>query len=392
MAMIVIIIVVTIFGMILSGLAGYYVCQLRKAAVRARLQSKSFHDSSGVCQSDDLESRLFDLSTIISATQKFSSVNKIGQGGFGPVYKGELADGKEIAVKRLSQGSGQGLEEFKNEVVLIAKLQHRNLVCLLGCCIEGDERMLIYEYLQNRSLDHFIFDKTKRKLLSWKKRFDIIMGIARGLLYLHEDSKLRIIHRDLKASNILLDDQMSPKISDFGIARIFGGEQTEEMTKRVMGTFGYMSPEYAMSGHFSVKSDVFSFGVLILEIISGKKNWGFYHPDHDLNLIGHAWKEWNEEKPFELVDKEIILEDLSKSEAIKCVQVGLLCVQQRPEDRPAMSSVVFMLSHENANLTNPKEPGFCVENFSIKIDQSSTSTGETSNTSNHVTITALAGR
>ncbi|XP_047310322.1 G-type lectin S-receptor-like serine/threonine-protein kinase SD1-1 [Impatiens glandulifera] len=387
--MIVIIIVITIFGMIFSALVGYYVCQLRKAAVKARLQNRSFRDSIEGGQSDDFESRLFDLSTIISATQKFSSENKIGQGGFGHVYKGELPDGKEIAVKRLSQGSGQGLEEFKNEVVLIAKLQHRNLVSLLGCCIQEEERMLVYEYLPNRSLDNFIFDQTKKKLLSWKQRLDIIIGIARGLVYLHEDSKLRIIHRDLKASNILLDNQMSPKISDFGIARIFGVEQTEEMTKRVMGTYGYMSPEYAMSGHFSVKSDVFSFGVLMLEIISGKKNWGFNHPDHDLNLIGHTWKQWNEEKAFELVDKEVV-EAFSEPDVIKCIQVGLLCVQQRPEDRPTMSSVVFMLSNENAMIAHPKEPGFCVETFSIKIDSSPT--GQTSSTSNQVTITALAGR
>ncbi|GMP75041.1 hypothetical protein CsSME_00032261 [Camellia sinensis var. sinensis] len=390
MMMIIVVVVSTVLGMILSATAGYYICQLRKAKLKAAQEENSFYkDSKEESQDNELELPLFDLGTIFAATNKFSSGNKIGQGGFGSVYKGELPDGQEIAVKRLSQGSGQGLKEFKNEVNLIAKLQHRNLVRLLGCCIQGEERMLIYEFLHNKSLDNFIFDQTRRKLLPWEKRFNIIVGIARGLLYLHEDSRLRIIHRDLKASNILLDNEMCPKISDFGIARIFGGEQTGEMTKRVMGTYGYLSPEYAMSGHFSVKSDVFSFGVLVLEIISGKKNWGFYHPEHDLNLVGHAWKLWDEQSPLQLMD-EVLDESFSTNEVVRCIQVGLLCVQQRTEDRPTMSSVVFMLSNESAELNQPKEPGFSVERFSVKIE--SLSGGQTSSTSNDITITTLAGR
>ncbi|XP_065631514.1 G-type lectin S-receptor-like serine/threonine-protein kinase At1g11410 [Quercus suber] len=231
-------------------------------------------------QSEDLEVPFFSLATIVTATNYFSSDNKLGEGGFGLVYKGILTDGHEIAVKRLSRSSIQGLNEFKNEVTLIAKLQHRNLVRLLGYCIEGEEKMLIYEYMPNGSLDSFIF--------GWSMRFNIICGIARGLLYLHEDSRLRIIHRDLKASNVLLDSKMSPKISDFGMARIFGGDQTEGNTNRVVGTYGYMAPEYAIDGLFSVKSDVYSFGILLLEILSGKKNRMSFHPSQGLNLVAHV--------------------------------------------------------------------------------------------------------
>ncbi|MED6216345.1 hypothetical protein PIB30_006989 [Stylosanthes scabra] len=187
---------------------------------------------------NDTDLPLFDLLTISTATHKFSLNNKIGQGGFGPVYKGKLADGLEIAVKRLSSSSTQGMPEFLTEVKLIAKLQHRNLVKLLGCCIQGEEILLVYEYVVNGSLDNFIFDQTKSKLLDWPQRFGIIYGVTRGLLYLHQDSRLRIIHRDLKASNVLLDVKLNPKISDFGMARTFGGDQTEGNTNRIVGTYG----------------------------------------------------------------------------------------------------------------------------------------------------------
>ncbi|GAU20886.1 hypothetical protein TSUD_120780 [Trifolium subterraneum] len=238
-------------------------------------------------EDDDLAT-IFDFSTITYATSNFSNRNKLGEGGFGPVYKGIMVDGQEIAVKRLSETSGQGIEEFKNEVKLLATLQHRNLVKLLGCSIQKDEKLLIYEFMPNRSLDYFIFDTTRSKLLDWTKRLEIIDGIARGLLYLHQDSRLRIIHRDLKTSNILLDIDMVPKISDFGLARSFMGDQAEANTNRVMGTYGYMPPEYAVHGSFSIKSDVFSFGVVVLEIISGRKNRGFCDPVHHLNLLGHG--------------------------------------------------------------------------------------------------------
>ncbi|WVZ07250.1 hypothetical protein V8G54_020596 [Vigna mungo] len=187
-------------------------------------------------ESKDLELPMFELSTITSATNNFSPDNKLGEGGFGSVYKGILADGGEIAVKRLSMNSKQGLPEFKNEVMHIAKLQHRNLVRLLGYCLQGGERLLVYEFMPNKSLDSFIFDENKSMLLDWPRRMLIINGVARGLLYLHQDSRHRIVHRDLKAGNVLLDSEMNPKISDFGLARSFGGNEIEATTKHVVGT------------------------------------------------------------------------------------------------------------------------------------------------------------
>ncbi|XP_068667556.1 G-type lectin S-receptor-like serine/threonine-protein kinase At4g27290 isoform X2 [Aristolochia californica] len=235
---------------------------------------------------DDLP--LLSFASIVSATDNFSSENKLGEGGFGPVYKGEFRHGQLVAVKRLSQSSGQGLEEFKNELQLIAKLQHRNLVRLLGWCIHGREKILVYEFMPNKSLDKFLFEPAQQAHLDWSKRFHIAEGIAQGLLYLHRYSRLKVIHRDLKASNILLDAAMKPKISDFGLARIFGGNQTQANTNRVVGTYGYMSPEYALDGLFSEKSDVFSFGVILLEIVSGKRSTGFYPFKHSLNLLGYV--------------------------------------------------------------------------------------------------------
>lgn len=337
---------------------------------------------------EDMDAPLFDLDTIATATNNFAPTSIIGAGGFGSVYKGILLTGQEIAVKKLSMNSGQGVEEFRNEVVLIAKLQHRNLVGLLGSCIHREERMLIYEYMPNKSLDYFIFDQERSALLGWKERFDIILGIARGLLYLHQDSKLQIVHRDLKPSNVLLDSNLIPKISDFGLARISGDDGKETRTRRVIGTYGYMAPEYAIDGKFSVKSDVFSLGVLLLEITSGKKNRGFVHPDHHHNLLGHAWLLWNEGRASELIDAGLEYSS-EKSQLLRCIQVGLLCVQKLPEDRPVMATVVFMLANEEAALPQPQQPGFFIERGSI-ID--SKPRNEESCSTNEATITILEAR
>ncbi|KAL8218218.1 hypothetical protein R6Q57_021591 [Mikania cordata] len=329
--------------------------------VRRKWKNRS--DAERSSQMGSAEVPLFSLSKISRATNDFSVSNKLGEGGFGPVYKGVLEEGQEIAVKRLSKTSQQGLNEFKNEVICIAKLQHRNLVKLIGYCIQGDDKMLIYEYMSNSSLDSFLFDDSRRSLLDWPQRFQIIQGIARGLLYLHQDSRLKVVHRDLKAGNILLDHLMHPKISDFGLARMFKEDESEAKTKRVVGTLGYISPEYATNGVYSVKSDIFSFGVLVLEIISGKKNRGFVHEDHDDNLLGHAWRLYKEGKSLNLID-ECISASYSAYEVLRSVHVGLLCVQQRVEDRPNTPTVVGMLSGEGS-LPSPKKPAFFIQDSEI---------------------------
>ncbi|XP_010928045.1 G-type lectin S-receptor-like serine/threonine-protein kinase LECRK3 [Elaeis guineensis] len=347
---------------ILPFLLGFLLLLCLGLLVRKKLRKQGILHGSQYDESrgKELDLPLFDISMIESATNVFSNDNKLGEGGFGPVYKGQLVDGQCIAVKRLSKDSVQGLDEFKNEVMLITKLQHRNLVRLLGCCIQQEERMLIYEYMPNKSLDTFIFDRTKGKLLNWQKRHDIIIGIARGLLYLHQDSRLRIIHRDLKAGNILLDKDMNPKISDFGTARIFRGDQNQENTRRVIGTYGYMSPEYAMGGIFSVKSDVFSFGVIVLEILSGKKNRTLYDAESSMTLLGHAWELWEEGRCLELLDEAMEC-PYPVSRVLRCVQVGLLCAQEGSKDRPTMAEVVLMLSNEGVALPQPKRPVFFSE-------------------------------
>ncbi|CAA7049637.1 unnamed protein product [Microthlaspi erraticum] len=349
-SVVVLAIVVPVIVAVLLFIAGY--CFLAKRA-------KKTYGTASEFDGDDIttvESLQLDYGTIQAATNDFAESNKIGEGGFGEVYEGTLSDGTEVAVKRLSKSSGQGEAEFKNEVVLVAKLQHRNLVRLLGFCLQGEERVLVYEYVPNKSLDYFLFDPAKQAQLDWSRRYKIIGGIARGIIYLHQDSRLTIIHRDLKASNVLLDADMNPKIADFGMARIFGMDQTEQNTSRIVGTYGYMSPEYAMHGQYSMKSDIYSFGVLVLEIISGKKNNSFYQTDGAHDLVSYAWGLWNNGTPLDLVDP-IIRENCQRNEVVRCIHIGLLCVQEDPVERPTLSTIVLMLTSNTVTLPVPRQPG-----------------------------------
>ncbi|XP_058218948.1 probable LRR receptor-like serine/threonine-protein kinase At1g56140 isoform X2 [Rhododendron vialii] len=275
-----------------------------------------------------------------AATEDFNPANKLGEGGFGPVFKGTLNDGRVIAVKQLSVASHQGKNQFVAEIATISAVQHRNLVKSYGCCIEGDKRLLVYEYHENKSLDRALFGKTSL-YLSWPIRFDICLGVARGLAYLHEESRLRIVHRDVKASNILLDSDLNPKISDFGLAKLYDDKMTHISTC-VAGTMGYIAPEYAMRGHLTEKVDVFSFGVVALEIVSGRPNSDSSLEEEQMYLLEWAWHVCGNDREVELVDANLL--EFDEEEVKRVIGVALLCIQTFPRQRPSMSRVVAMLS------------------------------------------------
>ncbi|WVY99073.1 hypothetical protein V8G54_031224 [Vigna mungo] len=337
-----IVIAVVVPTVVVVLLTCLFIC-LRRRKARKNLEVKKEEREEEDEVEDEIkiaESLQFNFETIRVATEDFSDSNKLGQGGFGAVYRGRLSNGQIIAVKRLSRDSGQGDTEFKNEVLLVVKLQHRNLVRLLGFCLEGRERLLVYEFVPNKSLDYFIFDPAMKARLDWEKRYKIIRGIARGLLYLHEDSQLRIIHRDLKASNILLDEEMNPKIADFGMARL---------------TFPYWS--VVDIWHQSMQCmDSFRFGVLILEIVSGQKNSGINNGENMEDLLSFAWRNWKEGKALNIIDPS--LNNNSRNEMLRCIHIGLLCVQENLIDRPTMATIILMLNSYSLSLPIPAEPAF----------------------------------
>ncbi|KAH9660231.1 Receptor-like serine/threonine-protein kinase [Citrus sinensis] len=345
----------------------------------------------GDFNSNDPDLREYSLADIEVATDRFSIENKLGEGGYGPVYKGVLPDGQIIAVKKLSKTSTQGFEEFKNEVMLTAKLQHVNLIRVLGFCIDTQENMLIYEYMPKRSLDYFLFDPIRRLILDWKKRIHIIQGIIQGLLYLQEYSRLTIIHRDLKVSNILLDEDLKPKISDFGLARIFVKDDLEANTNRIVGTQGYIPPEYVGRGVYSTKSDVYSFGVLFLQIISGRRLFIRYGQNENLSLVEYAYELWKDGKGMELMDAS--LDDTHSSwKLLTCLQVALLCVQENPKNRPSILEISSMLENENtADIMTPKKPA-SFSNKAYEDEQNKATIGLEICSSNDVTISQVVGR
>ncbi|CAL9129514.1 unnamed protein product [Musa textilis] len=367
----VLLVVVPVAAALLSLLAIFMYCRRRKPAMPRRMQlhKRMFADNEDQQEIKSAESLLLDLEVIRSATNNFSDANKLGEGGFGPVYRGTLEDGEQIAVKRLSRTSVQGLVELKNEVVLLAKLQHRNLVRLLGCCLQEEEKLLVYEYLPNTSLDKVLFaDPVRRVQLDRARRYKIIEGIGRGLLYLHEDSRLKIVHRDLKASNILLGGDMNPKISDFGLAKLFDVDETQRNTSRIAGTYGYMAPEYALRGRFSTNSDVYSYGVLILEILTGRKNSGYQGSGNSIDLLGYVsidvWRHWNQGDAMQVVDQSVV-DRCQPQEVLRCMHIGLLCVQEDPAQRPSMASITLMLNSYSVGLPTPSAPAFVTRSITV---------------------------
>ncbi|XP_048230029.1 probable leucine-rich repeat receptor-like serine/threonine-protein kinase At3g14840 isoform X3 [Ricinus communis] len=291
----------------------------------------------------DLQTGMFTFRQIKAATNDFDPANKIGEGGFGPVYKGILSDGTIVAVKQLSSKSKQGNREFVNEIGLISALQHPNLVRLFGCCVEGRQLLLVYEYMENNSLAHVLFGKKEGQLnLDWLTRHRICVGIAKGLAFLHEESAIKIVHRDIKTTNVLLDAELNPKISDFGLAKL-DEEANTHISTRIAGTIGYMAPEYALWGHLTYKADVYSFGVVALEIVSGKNNMKRRPDDDFVCLLDWALVLHQDGNLMELVDPRLDLKSKFEKEVLRVIEVALLCTNPSPAVRPAMSTVVSML-------------------------------------------------
>ncbi|KAG8383203.1 hypothetical protein BUALT_Bualt05G0160100 [Buddleja alternifolia] len=323
---------------------------------------KTLHDSS----------LNFKYSTLEKATGSFDEANKLGQGGFGTVYKGVLQDGREIAVKRLFFNNKNRAGDFYNEVNIISSVEHKNLVRLLGCSCSGPESLLVYEFLPNKSLDRFIFDSSKGNTLNWEKRFEIIIGTVEGLVYLHENKKIRIIHRDIKASNILLDSRLHAKIADFGLARSFQ-EDKSHISTAIAGTLGYMAPEYLAHGQLTEKADVYSFGVLLLEIATGRENNRSKTIEYEDSLVTTAWIHFQQRTVEELFDPNLMLHNCNniniKNEILRVVHVGLLCTQENPSLRPSMPQALEMLVKKE-QLPEPNRPPF-MDEFSMEFNDTS---------------------
>ncbi|XP_062183983.1 probable LRR receptor-like serine/threonine-protein kinase At1g56130 [Phragmites australis] len=315
----------------LVALAG--LCMWRQKRRKLSLEQQELYSIVG-------RPNVFSYGELRTSTENFSSNNLLGEGGYGSVYKGKLTDGRVMAVKQLSETSHQGKKEFATEIETISRVQHRNLVKLYGCCLEGNKPLLVYEYLENGSLDKALFGSGKLKL-DWPTRFEICLGIARGLVYLHEESSIRIVHRDIKASNVLLDANLNPKISDFGLAKLYDDKKTHVSTK-VAGTFGYLAPEYAMRGHMTEKVDVFAFGVVVLETLAGRPNFDNTLEEDKIYILEWVWQLYEGNHPLDVVDPK--LSEFNGDEVLRAIHVALLCTQGSPHQRPSMSRAVSMLA------------------------------------------------
>ncbi|KAK1293199.1 Cysteine-rich receptor-like protein kinase 2 [Acorus calamus] len=360
---------------------------------RRRVYHHLYDDNGGssrIIRSIQESNLSFKYEDLKNATMDFKLENKLGQGGYGSVYKGVLPDGREIAVKRLFFNTKQWVDQFFNEVKLISDVQHKNLVKLFGCSVEGPESLLVYEYLCNTSLDKFLFDAFKKNMLNWKRRFSIIVGTAEGLAYLHDSSVVRIIHRDIKAGNILLDEKFRPKISDFGLARYFAEGQSH-LSTGLAGTLGYMAPEYIIHGHLTEKADVYSYGVLVLEVLTGQRNSNSVSLSSEGQSLIHAvWKHYNSDTVLEMLDP-MVRDECSEEQALKVLHVGLLCTQASPILRPSMWKVVEMLNGKSRDLPAPTEPPFInIRAASLRTDGSGTSTAVDSSSKGPVSVNQLS--
>ncbi|KAL4390664.1 hypothetical protein HN51_011602 [Arachis hypogaea] len=334
--------------------------------------------------------RLYSYKELKLASDNFSPSNKIGEGGFGSVYKGLLKDGKVAAIKVLSDESRQGVKEFLTEINVFSEIQHENLVELYGCCVEGNQRILVYNYLENNSLAQTLLGGGHSNVyFNWRTRTRICIGVARGLAFLHEEVTPHIVHRDIKASNILLDKDLSPKISDFGLAKLIPSYMTHVST-RVAGTIGYLAPEYAIRGQLTRKADIYSFGVLIVEIISGRSNTNTLLPKGNQYILETTWELYERRELIELVDISLKGE-FDAEEACKFLKIGLLCTQSNPKIRPSMSCVVKMLTGEmDVDESNLTKPGLISDFMDLKIREQNSNDIKTSSSSKDTTISLPA--
>ncbi|KAL8116963.1 cysteine-rich receptor-like protein kinase 2 [Apium graveolens] len=309
-----------------------------------------------------------------AATKDFSSEYKVGEGGFGDVYKGIIKNGDIVAVKKLAITSTRVNTEFESEVRLISNVHHRNIIRLLGCSAKGPEKLLVYEYMENGSLDTFLYGD-KRGTLTWKQRVDIIMGTARGLTYIHEQFHVCIIHRDIKSSNVLLDDDFQPKIADFGLARLLPNDQTH-LSTRFAGTFGYTAPEYAIHGHLSEKVDTYAYGIMVLEIISGRRCSDMTNEAGTESLLQYAWKLYENDMHWKLIDETLDPSEYEVENVKKITEIALKCTQSPVSVRPTMSEVLVLLVNEGSVEQKPSSKPTLVQldhNVTV-IDNISTST------------------
>ncbi|KAJ7981985.1 Protein kinase superfamily protein [Quillaja saponaria] len=310
--------------------------------------------------------RFYTYKELRIATEDFSDSNKIGEGGFGSVYKGHLKDGKFAAIKVLSVESRQGMREFLTEINVISEIEHENLVKLYGCCVEENHRILVYNYLENNSLAKTLLGRRHSKShFDWRARSRICIGVACGLAFLHEAVRPHIIHRDIKASNILLDKDLTPKISDFGLAKLIPANMTHVST-RVAGTIGYLAPEYAVGGQLTRKADVYSFGVLLVEIVSGMFNTNTRLSIGEQYLLERAWELYEQKELVGLVD-ESLNEEFDADEACRFLKIGLLCTQDYPKLRPSMSTVVKMLTGQMDVDDCKVKPGVISDFMDLKL-------------------------
>ncbi|CAI0426887.1 unnamed protein product [Linum tenue] len=336
--------------------------------------------------------RIFSLHELKRATQNFSSANKVGEGGFGSVYKGRLQDGSMVAVKVLSveMESMRGEREFISELAALSNLRHDNLVILHGCCVEGSDRYLVYEYMENNSLAHTLLGNDQNRMkFSWEARRHVSIGVARGIAYLHEEVKPHVLHRDIKASNILLDDNFTPKVSDFGLSRILR-DNSSYVSTRVAGTLGYLAPEYAVSGHLTRKSDVYGYGVLLMEIISGRSVVDFDIELGEHYLVQMAWSTYRAKKLLQIVDPALNM-NYSEEEALRFLKISLLCVQETAKRRPMMSTVVEMLRNEiELESYEISEPGHLSDLMGIRLHKRYTSQTSSSRSTTTTSLQSTA--